>query len=419
MISNVVDSCSSARGTKDTFTEKIADSQPELESGAHASFATYATASINEEVPAQLAPPLPTSLPEGVAESFALSAGALAISAFQPEETINPTGSVVEGFASCFPLNQQRPEQFVLPDAQLSSVTHLDTLAAPQGALTTRDGEKTFTPYLSTETSQVQTAELVGAPAIQKMAPNLGLVGREADLHASISISELQTQGNQTNNSVLAQNHPQTSSLPTKNQHVTQQQFLPQFSANLSGTHTANLNLPLALAEGQMPEPHDSSAQAIASTHRTTAAVSQWGPVPVSASAPLAHQAQEMLSPLREQIRFQVDQQIKHAELRLDPPELGKVELNIRLDGDRLHIQMHAVNASVRDSLLLGLDRLRAELAADHGGQIDVDINQGQKEQREPRSEATVISLASSGDELDTDSSTHDSQQSNQIDLLA
>ncbi|WP_285163620.1 flagellar hook-length control protein FliK [Shewanella goraebulensis] len=148
-------------------------------------------------------------------------------------------------------------------------------------------------------------------------------------------------------------------------------------------------------------------------------AVTQWGPVSVTQSAPMLQQTNEMMSPLRDQLRFQIDQQIKSAELRLDPPELGKVELNIRLDGDRLHIQMHAANSAVRDALLMGLDRLRMELAMDHGGQIDIDMGQSQSEQQPQRQQ--VSSAQSSNIEFQA-SEQHQAtelKQQDQVDLLA
>ncbi len=147
--------------------------------------------------------------------------------------------------------------------------------------------------------------------------------------------------------------------------------------------------------------------------------VSQWGPVSVSQSAPMLQQANEMMSPLRDQLRFQIDQQIKSAELRLDPPELGKVELNIRLDGDRLHVQMHAANPAVRDALLMGLDRLRMELAMDHGGQIDVDLGQSQPEQQAQHQQAPQIHNNNIEFQSSEQNQATELTQQDQVDLLA
>ncbi|WP_240517059.1 flagellar hook-length control protein FliK [Shewanella algae] len=116
-------------------------------------------------------------------------------------------------------------------------------------------------------------------------------------------------------------------------------------------------------------------------------AVSQWGPLPLSAQASQVQHARELLLPLRDQLRFQIDQRIQAAELQLTPPELGRIELNIRLDGDRLHIQMHAVNNHVRDALLSGLERLRSELAMEHKGNISLDVATD-SDRRQPEQDA-------------------------------
>jgi flagellar hook-length control protein FliK len=129
-------------------------------------------------------------------------------------------------------------------------------------------------------------------------------------------------------------------------------------------------------------------------TGSQTTSVTQWGPVSLTPMASLAQQSQEILTPLRDHLRFQVDQHIKKAELRLDPPELGKIELNIRLEGDRLQVQMHAVNPAIRDALLNGLERLRVDLAMDHGGQIDVDIGQGGSSQHQQETALLPSSIA-------------------------
>ena len=231
---------------------------------------------------------------------------------------------------------------------------------------------------------------------------------------------------------------PANSNITTSNAsaHVGAGQYLPQqgYSPQFIPAGTVSSSIPLTegafqsftsvkpaiaalAAEPSVRETVDSVQHIIATTSRTQTAVAQWGPVSVSQAAPMMQQAQEMLSPLREQLRFQIDQQIKQAELRLDPPELGKVELNIRLDGDRLHIQMHAANPAVRDALLMGLDRLRNELAMDHGGQIDVDINQdGQHRKDNHQAQTASVTPASA---THTDSFINDLSQQDDVDLLA
>ena len=156
-------------------------------------------------------------------------------------------------------------------------------------------------------------------------------------------------------------------------------------------------------------------AQQVAGSQAASA--TQWGPVSLTPMASLAQQSQEILTPLREHLRFQVDQHIKKAELRLDPPELGKIELNIRLEGDRLQVQMHAVNPAIRDALLNGLDRLRVDLAMDHGGQIDVDIGQGGSSQHQQETalfSSTITAEAAMDNAVDVMA-----REKSQLDLLA
>ncbi|MBY5920033.1 flagellar hook-length control protein FliK [Ferrimonas balearica] len=121
-------------------------------------------------------------------------------------------------------------------------------------------------------------------------------------------------------------------------------------------------------------------------TNPATRGLPQWGPLSLPGEA--QHWAREMLTPLRDQLRFQFEQQIKSAELRLDPPDLGRIELNVRLEGERLIVQLNAANPTVREALQSGAERLRDELGQSHGGQVDVDVgSEGdgrQPETREP-----------------------------------
>jgi len=380
MISNVIDLSSGIGGTKDSSTEaKIASSQQEQESGAQASYSAYASSSIDERIPESEATILSDPIQDGALN--------LLIS----------------------------PAQIQASAAQISQGQSM--VSGEYRASLTRSDVETLNRFLHLDNVQNQATPTVNT--FQGGAYSVLDVGKTSQHDAAQRPPfQVQTQTAKANETPLSFNQTQTSSLPLPELQGGKHQVSSQLSTSLSAGNNANLHLPLALAESRLSDGNEAATQVLAGAHRTQATVSQWGPVPVTSAAPFAQQAQEMLSPLREQIRFQVDQQIKQAELRLDPPELGKVELSIRLDGDRLHIQMHAANASVRDSLLIGLERLRAELAMDHGGQIDVDINQGKQEQRESSPEASSISLAR-GDEPDNHSTKHDSQQSNQIDLLA
>ncbi|MBW3163009.1 flagellar hook-length control protein FliK [Ferrimonas balearica] len=164
----------------------------------------------------------------------------------------------------------------------------------------------------------------------------------------------------------------------------------------------------------------NAAAQASAQTQSSSAAraLPQWGPVTLPAEP--QHWAREMLTPLRDQLRFQFEQQIKSAELRLDPPDLGRIELNVRLEGERLIVQLNAANPTVREALQSGAERLRDELGQSHGGQVDVDVGQeGEGRQQRDSSAGSPLHLASSIHPASVASGPADDRNHHQIDALA
>lgn len=195
------------------------------------------------------------------------------------------------------------------------------------------------------------------------------------------------------------------------------------FSNTLAaGTLAASVLGPMALADASSADVADISSPLFSQLLARGApnpSVSQWGPVPVNMAGSLTQQAQNMLTPLREQLRFQIDQQIKHAEIRLDPPELGKLELNIRLDGDKLQVQIHAANPAIRDALLSGLDRLRADLAQEYGGTLDVDVGQGGSGQQKDPEQGRPMAIAMNSSDALTATKSRDNAQQSQLNLLA
>jgi len=73
-------------------------------------------------------------------------------------------------------------------------------------------------------------------------------------------------------------------------------------------------------------------------------------------------------------IQFMIKSDIQHAELRLDPPELGRIHVKINLNQDQANVSFTSAHNSVRDAIEQTLPRLR-ELLSESGlqlGQTDV-----------------------------------------------
>jgi hypothetical protein len=77
---------------------------------------------------------------------------------------------------------------------------------------------------------------------------------------------------------------------------------------------------------------------------------------------------------LNERIMMMRSKGIQTAEIRLDPPDLGSLEIRVRVSGDTTTIQFHSPNPSVREALESQVNKLREmmEGAGVDLGQVDV-----------------------------------------------
>jgi flagellar hook-length control protein FliK len=104
--------------------------------------------------------------------------------------------------------------------------------------------------------------------------------------------------------------------------------------------------------------------------------------------APETKWGEQMLHALRENVDLQIQQKIQSATIRLDPPELGSMEILLSHESGRLNVQLTAANADVARLLQQTSDRLRQELVGQHFVQVNVQVGadsggqQGQQRQR-------------------------------------
>ncbi|MFA0523157.1 flagellar hook-length control protein FliK [Vibrio sp. 10N.222.52.C3] len=89
---------------------------------------------------------------------------------------------------------------------------------------------------------------------------------------------------------------------------------------------------------------------------------------------------------LRDKIQLQFDTLNQAARIRFDPPELGKVEMYIRMEGDKVNIQMSASSALTREAILATSERLRHELISQNSELSEVNISLDQPSHHQPES---------------------------------
>jgi len=94
-------------------------------------------------------------------------------------------------------------------------------------------------------------------------------------------------------------------------------------------------------------------------------------------AAPQARSAAPLLQALSDRIQWQQAQGVEVATVRLDPPQLGTVELRIQHDGTGVQVWMQASHAEVGRQLAGLAEGLRQELQSRTSGEASVVVAQG------------------------------------------
>jgi flagellar hook-length control protein FliK len=118
--------------------------------------------------------------------------------------------------------------------------------------------------------------------------------------------------------------------------------------------------------------------------------------------APEAKWGEQMLGALRDSVELQLQQKVQSATIRLDPPELGSLEILLSHESGRLNVQISAAQGDVARLLQQTSERLRQELVGQNFLQVNVQVGadaqsgqQGQQHQRWRASEDEPVAQAS------------------------
>jgi len=90
---------------------------------------------------------------------------------------------------------------------------------------------------------------------------------------------------------------------------------------------------------------------------------------------------QRLLNVLGDKVNLQIGQQVQRAQIRLDPPNLGRIEISISVDGDKTSVNLVTSNPQVRDAIAQTLDQLRQTLS--QNGSVSVDLSFSDKQQEQ------------------------------------
>lgn len=124
--------------------------------------------------------------------------------------------------------------------------------------------------------------------------------------------------------------------------------------------------------------PHSNPTSPLAATQAQGA---EWAAVRVDTSS--GRWGEQMMQVLQDRVTLQAQQNLQEAKIRLDPPELGKLDLLVRVEGDRLSVQINANTAATREALMQVSERLRTELQEQNFVHVDVNVGSDQSQERQ------------------------------------
>lgn len=131
-----------------------------------------------------------------------------------------------------------------------------------------------------------------------------------------------------------------------------------------------------------------------------------------------SQRGEQMLHALRHNVQLQLHNKQQIATIRLDPPELGSLEIQVSQDSGRISVQINAAQADTLRLLQLTSDRLRHELLTQQFDQVNVQVaGEGQSGQQSHQNRGGSDEVLVRGNPLDNRE--EDSRRGTSSDVLA
>lgn len=126
---------------------------------------------------------------------------------------------------------------------------------------------------------------------------------------------------------------------------------------------------------------------------------------PIKMDADEAKWAQQLHSALNDRLQIQVRNQVQHATVRLDPPEMGKVDISLQIENGRMQVHISASNGETYRSLQQISNELRQSLTEQNFVQVNVQVSSqsGQHQQRQQQSGSAQEANPMAGAVIDAD----------------
>lgn len=295
------------------------------------------------------------------------------------------------------------PEELPFEDALQ---TLLATLDFPPSSHGEPDDNPSLTSVIAPEVEGVEQAEaLLGLFTAQQQQQVIAQ--QIAPAPASVGSETLSRMDLPANNMVTAATPPQAKAsapLPRVDNatvpSLQRTEVLPVAAAVGEGVHetlqATSLVRPVA----------DSAAVTQVSAGSTVAAATMDRAVRLEGND--AQRGEQMLQALRSSVQLQLQQSQQVATIRLDPPELGNLEIQVTQDSGKISIQISATQADTLRLLQQTSDRLRLELLTQQLVQVNVQVGgEGHSGQSSRQNQEALREALVRGNPLDDSDSAH------------
>ncbi|RQW64107.1 flagellar hook-length control protein FliK [Vibrio viridaestus] len=150
------------------------------------------------------------------------------------------------------------------------------------------------------------------------------------------------------------------------------------------GLDSDNRKLDIRELEGDKISKDGHMSQSFSAIHnQATQSLTQLSKLDAAQAQPPVHINKEMASDqLAERVQMMLSKNLKNIDIRLDPPELGKVHIRMHMNGDATSVQFTVANHHARDALENSLPRLR-EMLSQQGVQVGDTAVQQQSSQQQ------------------------------------
>lgn len=91
---------------------------------------------------------------------------------------------------------------------------------------------------------------------------------------------------------------------------------------------------------------------------------------------------QQLQNSLGERLQVQVKNQVQHATIRLDPPDMGKIDISIQFESGRLQVHINASQGEVYRALQQVSNELRQSLTDQNFVQVNVQVSSQNSQQQ-------------------------------------